>query len=130
MPAEDAHRDAFWVITVVGGMALTKALEEATGAIKYHNSGTNTLLIFRLLLFGLTAIRFFIGASTFFQEVHIQAGHEKKFPVRNYVVDFSSAIAHFSLLYLMAVNIKEMPTEAYLSRQYFFLAYLSVLIYD
>jgi hypothetical protein len=130
MPAEDAHRDAFWVITVVGGMSLTKALEEAVPAITYHASGTNTVLIFRLLLFGLTAIRFFIGASTFFQEVHIQVDHEKKFPSRNYVVDFSSAIAHFSLLYLMAVNIKEVPTETYLSRQYFFLAYLSVLIFD
>jgi hypothetical protein len=130
MPAEDAHRDAFWVITVVGGMSLTKALEESTRAITYHGSAINTVVISRLLLFVLTAIRFFIGASTFFQEVHIQTGHEDKFPVRNYVVDFSSAIVHFSLLYLMAANIKEVPTEAYLSRQYFFLAYLSVLLYD
>jgi hypothetical protein len=111
-------------------MSLTKALEEAIPAITYHASGTNTILLSRLLLFGLTAIRFFIGASTFFQEVHIQSEHEKKFPSRNYVVDFSSAIAHFSLLYLMAAHIKEVPTESYLSRQYFFLAYLAVLIFD
>ncbi len=130
MSAEDAHRDAFWVITVVGGMSLTKALEEAVPAIKYHSSGSNTIIIFRLLLFALTAVRFFIGASAFFQEVHIQSDHEQKFPHRNYVVDFSGAIAHFSLLYLMAVNIKEVPTESRLSQQAFFLAYLSVLLFD
>jgi hypothetical protein len=130
MPAEDAHRDAFWVITVVGGMSLTKALEEAIPAISNHTSGSNTIIIVRLLLFVLTAVRFFIGASAFFQEVHIRADHELKFPNRNYVVDFSGAIVHFSLLYLMAVNIKEVPTEPYLSHQSFFLAYLSVLLFD
>jgi hypothetical protein len=30
----------------------------------------------------------------------------------------------------MAAHIKEIPQESYLSRQYFFLAYLSVLIFD
>jgi hypothetical protein len=130
MPAEDAHRDAFWVITVVGGLSLTKALEEAIPAITSHASATNTVLISRLVLFGVTAVRFFIGASTFFQQVHIQPNHENNFPVRNYVVDFSFAITHFSLLYLMAAHIKELPTDAYLSHQYFFLAYLAVLIFD
>jgi hypothetical protein len=130
MPAEDAHRDAFWVITVVGGMSLTKALEEAIPAIKYHSPVSNTIIIARLLLFALTAVRFFIGASAFFQEVHIQSDHEQRFPKRNYVVDFTGAIAHFSLLYLMAVNIKEVPPELNLSHQSFFLAYLSVLVFD
>lgn len=131
MSAEDAHRDACWVLTVVGGLALTKALEEALPTIDFSQwSNHDGIVLLRLFIFAAISIRFFIGASVFFQKVHIEAGHETGFPKCNYVVDFSSCIAHFSLLYFMAASITDIPTEAHLSRQRFFLALCAVLLYD
>ena len=134
MPVEDAHRDACWVLTVVGGLALTKALEQALPAINFaHWSDTNLFIFLRLFIFCSISIRFFIGASVYFQKVHIEPGHDKApggFPESNFVVDFASCIVHFSLLYFMAVNILDFPTEANLPLQRFFLALCAVLLYD
>jgi hypothetical protein len=129
MPAEEAHRDATWVLTVVGGMSITKALESLSG-VAPQASSSNTVLLMRLLIFGFTAIRFFIGASVFFQQVHVSKEHATTYPDRNYVVDFSFAIIHFCLLYLLATCIPYVTRETYFSRQHFFMALLAVLLYD
>jgi hypothetical protein len=134
MSAEDAHRDACWVLTIVGGLALTKALEEALPSINFSQwSSTNLIVFLRLFIFGAVSIRLFIGASVFFQMVHIEAGHDDPktgYPQCNYVVDFASSIVHFSLLYFMAASILEIPKEPYLPQQRFFLALCAVLLYD
>jgi hypothetical protein len=85
MSAEDAHRDACWVLTVVGGMALTKALEEALPALNFSQwSNGNLILLLRLFIFCAISTRLFIGASVYFQQVHIEPGHAAKFPESNY----------------------------------------------
>lgn len=132
--AEDAHRDACWVLTVVGGLALTKALEEALPVIDFSQwSNREGIVLLRLFIFAAISIRFFIGASVFFQKVHIEPGHDDPttgYPKCNYVVDFASCIAHFSLLYFLATSITEIPAETNLSQQRFFLALCAVLLYD
>jgi hypothetical protein len=132
VPVEEAHRDAFWVITVVGGMSIAKAIEDSLGAITIgHWTPENGVVLCRFFIFLLTSVRFYIGASVFFQTVHIQSGHEKSFPKRNYVLDFGSAIFHFSILYILALNIKTVPAPpVYLSNERFFLALCGVLLYD
>jgi hypothetical protein len=132
VPAEDAHRDAYWVITVVGGLSIAKAIEDTLGAISVsHWTSENGIVLGRFFIFLLTSVRLFIGASVFFQAVHIQSGHETKFVNRNYVLDFGSAILHFSILYLLALNIKTIqPPPVYLSNELFFLALCGVLLYD
>jgi hypothetical protein len=133
MSAEDAHRDACWVLTIVGGLALTKALEEALPALNFSQwSNSNLTLFLRLFIFGAISTRFFIGASVFFQQVHIEPGHADRgnFPDCNYVVDFACCIVHFSLLYFMAANIREIPDQPYLPQQRFFLALCAVMLYD
>jgi|ERR1700678_2390966 len=131
MSAEDAHRDACWVLTVVGGMALTKALEEALPALNFSQwSNSNLILLLRLFIFCAISTRLFIGASVFFQQVHIESGHATRFPECNYVVDFACCIVHFSLLYFMAVNVLEIPAQSFLPQQRFFLALCAVTLYD
>jgi hypothetical protein len=132
MPAEDAHRDAFWVITVVGGMSVAKAIEQfITGVSLSHWSLGVGVVILRMIVFLVIAVRFFIGASVFFQQVHIEAGHDLKFPNRNYVIDFSSAIAHFSILYWLALGIGTEPSSpVVLEHEQFSLALCMVLLYD
>src|SRR5579862_2328937 len=134
MSAEDAHRDACWVLTIVGGLALTKALEEALPSINFSQwSSTNLIVLLRLFIFGAVSIRLFIGASVFFQVVHIEPGHDDPktgYPQCNYVVDFASSVVHFSLLYFMAASILQIPAEPYLPQQRFFLALCAVLLYD
>jgi hypothetical protein len=52
MSAEDAHRDACWVLNIVGGLALTKALEEALPALNFSEwSNSNLILLLRLFIF-------------------------------------------------------------------------------
>jgi hypothetical protein len=131
MSAEDAHRDACWALTVVGGLALTKALEEALPAIDFARwSNSNLILLLRLFVFCAISTRFFIGASVFFQQVHIETDHEKNFTDCNYVVDFACCIVHFSLLYFMALNIRDFPDHPFLAQQRFFLALCAVMLYD
>jgi hypothetical protein len=131
MSAEDAHRDACWVLTIVGGLALTKALEEALPAIHFSQwSDSNFILLLRLFTFCAIASRFFIGASVYFQQVHLEPGHESNFPESNYFVDFACCIVHFSLLYFMAASIREIPEQVYLPHQRFLLALCGVMLYD
>lgn len=64
---EDAHRDAFWAVTVVGAPSITKVLEEsipATSLAKLSSDGAIVLL--RLFVFLVLVVHFFIGASIFF----------------------------------------------------------------
>lgn len=132
MSAEDAHRDAFWVITVVGGMSVAKAIEEFIAGISLsHWSTSNKIVVLRMMIFLVTAVRFFIGSSVFFQEVHIATDHEKQYPKRNYVIDFASAIAHFTVLYWLALGIRVEPlTPPVFAQEQFFLALCAVLLYD
>lgn len=133
MPAEDAHRDAFWVIAVVGGMSIARAIDESLNNISIsHWTSTSGIILARFFLFLLTSVRFYIGSNVFFQAVHVEPGHEKTFPKRNYVLDFASAILHFGFLYALAVNIKTIPASppVYLSAEAFFLFLCVVLLYD
>jgi hypothetical protein len=131
MSAEDAHRDACWVLTVVGGLALTKALEEALPALNFSQwNDANLILLLRLFTFCAIATRLFIGASVFFQQVHLEPGHASHFPECNYVVDFACCIVHFSLLFFMAVNVRDIPAQPFLPQQRFFLALCAVTLYD
>src|SRR5579863_5045147 len=132
MPAEDAHRDAFWVSAVVGGMSITKAIEDSLGSITIsHWTFENGIILPRLLLFLLTSVRFFIGSNVFFQAVHIEPGHEKTFRHRNYALDFGSAIFHFGFLYALATTIRTIPPlPIHLLDESFFLFLCVVLLYD
>ena len=133
MSAEDAHRDAFWVITVVGGMSVAKAIDQFIAGVSLsYWSLTVGVVILRMIVFLVTVnVRFFIGASVFFQQVHIESGHALKFPNRNYVIDFSSAIAHFSILYWLALGIGTEPiSPVFVEHEQFFLALCMVLLYD
>jgi hypothetical protein len=131
VPAEDAHRDAFWVITVVGGMSIVKAIEDTIPDLSFtHFTAEIGFVLLRLAVFLITAVRFFIGASVFFQTVHIETGHETNYPNRNYVVDFASALIHFSILYVMALSIKVIPSALSLLQEKFFLTVCAVFLYD
>jgi hypothetical protein len=132
LPVEEAHRDAFWVIAVVGGMSIAKAIEDSLGSISVaHWTAENAVILPRFFLFLLTSVRFFIGSNVFFQTVHLEKEHQKAFPRRNYSLDFGSAIFHFSILYALAVNIKTIPTGAvFISNELFFLFLSAVLLYD
>jgi hypothetical protein len=132
MSTEEAHRDAFWVITVVGGMSVARAIEDSLNALSIsHWTPENAIVLSRFVVFLLTSVRFYIGASVFFQRVHIELGHGRIFPARNYVVDFGSAIFHFSILYAVAANIKTVAGPPFhLSDERFFLALCFMLLYD
>jgi hypothetical protein len=132
LPVEDAHRDAFWVIAVVGGMSIAKAIEDSLSSVSLsHWTTQNGIILARFFLFLLTAVRFYIGSNVYFQAVHIEPGHDKTFPRRNYALDFGSAIFHFSILYALAANIKTIPDPpVYLSNESFFLCLCAVLLYD
>lgn len=132
MATEDAHRDAFWVIAVVGGMSIAKAIEDSLSCISIgHWTPENAVILPRFFLFLLTSVRFFIGSNVYFQAVHLESGHQTKFPRRNYALDFGSAIFHFSILYALAANIKMIPTPpVYISNEPFFLFLCAVLLYD
>lgn len=129
---EEAHRDAFWVITVVGGLSVTKALEESIPVISLSNLTLQSgVIMLRLFVFLILVVRFFIGASVFFHKVHITARHSDHFPKRNYVVDFASTIIHFSLFYWMALGVASvtgLPESP--AREQFFIALSFVLLYD
>lgn len=134
MAAEEAHRDAFWVITVVGGLSVAKAIEVSVPAISLADwSLQNGVIFLRLFIFLVTAIRLFIGASVYFCEVHTISGHENRFPRRNYVIDFASAIVHFSIVYWMALGITsalEFANGVSLKTEPFFVAVSFALLYD
>jgi hypothetical protein len=132
LPAEDAHRDAFWVIAVVGGMSIAKAIEDSLSSVSVaHWTPENAVVLPRFFLFLLTSVRFFIGSNVYFQTVHLEPKHEQAFPRRNYALDFGSAIFHFSILYALAANIKVIPAPpVYLSNESFFLFLCAVLLYD
>jgi hypothetical protein len=129
---EDAHRDAYWVVTVVGGLSITKALEESIPVISIARlTSDGAVVLLRLFVFLILVVRFFIGASIFFNNVHLAAGHDKAFQHRNYVMDFASAIIHFSLFYWMASGITSItysPTSTV--GEHFFIALSFILLYD
>jgi hypothetical protein len=131
LAAEDAHRDALWVLTVVGGLSIVKAIDSLESISFSEWTIQNGIILCRFFVFLLTAVRFYIGSNVFFQAVHIEAGHETKFPSRNYVLDFGSAIFHFSILYALASAITVIPhSPARLSDEHFFLALCFMLLYD
>src|SRR5713226_9333899 len=115
-------------------MSIIRAIEDTLPQISFtHWSSTTGYVFLRLAIFLVTAVRFFIGASVFFQAVHICPDHERSYPRRNYVLDFASALIHFSILYSLAVSIGSSPTSSsiiYLSQEKFFLALCAVLLYD
>lgn len=131
MAAEDAHRDAFWVITVVGGMSIVRAIDSLSGISLSQWTPESGVILCRFFVFLLTAVRFYIGSNVYFQFVHIEKGHELKFPRRNYVLDFASAILHFSILYAVARNIGSVAEPPFhLASEHFFLFLCAMLLYD
>jgi hypothetical protein len=129
----EAHRDALWVVTVVGGRALTRALEECIPAISLLRwSLLSGVVTIRLFIFIVLSVRLFIGASIFFNKVHLQEDRDIAYPRRNYVLDFTSSIFHFSVLYWMALqstSAANLPRFAGASEQFFY-ALIGVLMYD
>jgi hypothetical protein len=66
VPAEEAHRDAFWVITVVGGMSVARVIEDSLNGLSIaHWTSENAVILSRFFVFLLTSVRFYIGASVF-----------------------------------------------------------------
>ena len=111
---ETLHEHAFWLYGVIAGLAI----EEALGSVIPHlftraevsgGASQDTKLLFaaffRLAVFLIVIIRFYVGSALFFESAHIHVPEHARESKRSYALDFVTGLIHFLLFFIWAFSI-------------------------
>lgn len=126
------HTYAFWLYTVIVGLAI----EDALGRVLPHvtdvvynvflNVGQETAIqFFRLALFLLLIVRFFLGSVHYFNEFYLSSDSAEAYPTCDYKRDFFFGLIHFSAFLGLAQTI-----GTSLENKHFLLWLSGILLYD
>jgi hypothetical protein len=102
------HSHAFWLYSTVVALAIKEALAET---IPYFITPPANPVFdrvvygFRLLVFLVVVIRFYLGSAIFFERAHAGETADKDFPNKSYVIDFVFGLVHFLLFFAWAFSI-------------------------
>ncbi|HXI24425.1 MAG TPA: hypothetical protein VNG71_11230 [Pyrinomonadaceae bacterium] len=131
---EDANRaiykHAFWLYGVLVGVAIKEALESIShlvnparledelthlGAVVQYAHHDFGLIpeVFRLTVFLVLTVRFYLGSAFYFGAVYEAPGAREKFPITNYPADFFSGFLHFVCFVILALLIDVHATPIY-----------------
>jgi hypothetical protein len=102
-------RQAFWLLSVVVGLAISEALKSVfphmlmlpASKIREH-----LLDVVRLILFLILIIRFYLGAVAYFDNVHFSDPKNTRYPKKSYYLDFLVGLVHFLLFFCLAETIE------------------------
>jgi|ERR1051326_640278 hypothetical protein len=102
------HNHAFWVYGVIVGLAIREGLVKVISQnIDYQAPVTQgpatphdvSLQAIRLVLFLGVIIRFYLGSAIYFDSVYCSDKSDKKYPTKNYGIDFLLGLIHFILFF-------------------------------
>lgn len=122
------HQHSFWLFSIVVGLAIREALLrvlppliEGPGSPWDHLSEATRLIVFLVL-----AVKFFLGAFAYFDEVYFEPETECKYENKNYGVDFLFGFVHFLLFLALAMSIDARGPAGWLFATFVVI----VLLYD
>lgn len=107
--SKSLHVHAFWLYSTIVALSMDQALRETIpNFIKppaANPAYDQFAYAFRLSIFLVVVIRFYLGGAIFFERVHAGATADKDFPEKSYVIDFLSGLLHFLLFFVWAYSI-------------------------
>jgi hypothetical protein len=112
---EGLHKDAFWLYGVIVGLAIREGLTTFVPHIftttwnhawAYFSEG------FRLLVFLIVIVRFYLGSAKFFNDFYIAPGADARFKHKNFTVDFLFGFVHFLVFFAWAASIDKFGGKA------------------
>lgn len=112
------HTQAFWLYSTIVALAIKEAL---TNTIPHLINpppgplGHRAHDAFRLVVFLVVTIRFYLGATIFFETAHAGETADEKYPHKSYVIDFLFGIFQFLLFLVWAfsIDIHSMPIKLF-----------------
>lgn len=102
------HTHAFWLFSTIVGLSIKEALSEAVPNIiaPPANPAFDRIVYgFRLAVFLIVIIRFYLGSVVFFEKTHAGETADENFPRKSYSIDFLFGLSHFILFFVCAFSI-------------------------
>src|SRR4051812_47887502 len=101
----EVHKHAFWAYGVILALAIREPLSQVVP--HFVRDGFSDwqvqLEIWRLLVFLILIIRFYLGAGVYFDEVYLREGEREKYKRKSYPIDFLTGLFHFLSFFACAV---------------------------
>jgi hypothetical protein len=112
MTRSDLHPPAFGVTVVVVGLAIREALIRVIPSATSPDSSQGAipdwqmaLEGFRVALFLVVLIRFYLGSVSYFHEVYFSTVNSKRYGRTNYWLDYFLGFVHFMLFFAWATTV-------------------------
>jgi hypothetical protein len=124
---KNLHTHAFWLFGTIIALAIDRALSETIPYLikpPANPAFDRFVYSFRLAVFLIVVIRFYLGSVIFFEKAHASDKADEEFPRKSYVIDFVFGLLHFILFFGWAFSIDINTKPVYL-----FPALLGVLLF-
>jgi hypothetical protein len=108
MAQEGLHKHAFWLYGVIVGLSIEEALKAVVPHFTSPPEQPPRAVLLdgaRLLVFLVLIIRFYLGSGIFFDVAYASADADRRFPKKNYALDFLTGIIHFLFFFGLAIAI-------------------------
>jgi len=102
------HTHAFWLFSTIVGLSIKEALSETIPYIitpPANPAFDRVFYGFRLAVFLIVIIRFYLGSAVFFERAHAGETADEDFPRKSYSIDFLFGLFHFILFFVWAFSI-------------------------
>ena len=118
MGREHIYKQGFWLYGVIVGLAVKEALSNVIPHIFMLSSNDPWAFVpesLRFLVFIVLIIRFYLGSVIFFEEAYFSEDANKRYPNKNFSIDFLFGFVHFLFFFVLAVSIEihEQPKEIF-----------------
>jgi hypothetical protein len=104
------HTQAFWVYGVIVALAIREGLTRTIPHVVFQTTDPSWMLrleTWRLLIFLLMIIRFYLGGSIYFDKVYINEITSARIKKKNYGIDFSSGMIMFIIFFGLSISITD-----------------------
>lgn len=105
------HKHAFWLYGVIVALAIQKALlavvPDVFAAFQTHPAHPENLRLesYRLIVFLVVTIRFFLGSVAFFEDAYESDDADAVYPIKNYARDYVFGLIHFLFFFAWSMSI-------------------------
>lgn len=129
------HRAAFGLYSVIVGLAIKEGLTRALPAIMQAPNTTRVMVqwqvaveVLRLITFTIVTVRFYLGASEYFDKVYLAKPVDCK--RSNYGIDYIFGLVHFVMFFFWSATIDRLQGPHAGSTSDFLLVGAVILLYD